>query len=382
MTNESLEQRARELLAAEYDKDGLHLTARDLLENGAHRQSVSEYAIAAIIAALESTPAQVVDPKLYAARVTLGELSLLEAQTAYGQACASARPVVAEAPPLPTALVGSCPSHAWAAGWKAALSARTAPAEGGSPRDREADRSRFPDADFNAWLDAGITDCGHTVYDAIGNIADAWQGWNAHVVSMMLDSDPIDFDTARPDVDSLTERARSYDLLFERANSVIEAFNRLGRTRSVAEQVSLHRHCESAMVALKEELERGYAAEDHTARPAKAEGDGEPKWIVNDLGELGVEVNGRCFFLYKGDNIVYDGPHDDGTPMLYRMVGKREFGECCHPLAWVIAGKTEDRYRLNLVYTPGLSDGKPEDGDWKPLPTCAARTVSRGESNG
>ena len=61
MSNESLEQRARELLAAEYDKDGLHLTARDLLENGAHRQSVAEYAIAAIIAALESTPAQEVE---------------------------------------------------------------------------------------------------------------------------------------------------------------------------------------------------------------------------------------------------------------------------------------------------------------------------------
>ena len=59
--------------------------------------------------------------------------------------------------------------------------------EGG--RDREADRALFPDADFNDWLDCVITDCGHTVYDSIGCIADAWQGWHAHVVHLMV-NDP------------------------------------------------------------------------------------------------------------------------------------------------------------------------------------------------
>lgn len=94
----------------------------------------------------------------------------------------------------------------------------------------------------------------------------------------------------------------------------------------------------------------------------------EPEWIVNDLGELGVKLGERCFFLYKGRNIEYSGPHEDGTPMLYRMVGKREFGECCHPVSWVRAGRSEDRYTVELTYVQGLSDGQKEDGDWRPLP--------------
>lgn len=101
----------------------------------------------------------------------------------------------------------------------------------------------------------------------------------------------------------------------------------------------------------------------------------EPQWIVNDLGELGVMVEGRAFFLYKGDNIEYNGLHDDGTPMMYRMVGKREFGETCHPVIHlkvengIIYDRTPYPYREELVYTPGLSFGNPEDGAWKPLPT-------------
>jgi hypothetical protein len=111
--------------------------------------------------------------------------------------------------------------------------------------------------------------------------------------------------------------------------------------------------------------------------------DAEPQWIVNDLGELGVKVGERFFFLYKGDNIQYGSDesnvrngaalHDDGTPMQYRIVGKREFGETCLPLSWIIDGQREDRYSVNLVYTPGLSFGKPEDGDWKNLPAALAQ---------
>ena len=44
-------------------------------------------------------------------------------------------------------------------------------------REREADRKRFPDPAFNEWLDEGISDAGHTVWDATENIADAWAGW-------------------------------------------------------------------------------------------------------------------------------------------------------------------------------------------------------------
>jgi hypothetical protein len=94
---------------------------------------------------------------------------------------------------------------------------------------------------------------------------------------------------------------------------------------------------------------------------------------VNDLAELGVKIGDRCFFLYKGDSIEYkDGLHDDGTPMLYRIVGKREFGEVCRPLHLIIANVKNHEpisipYTQKLIYTPGLSFGQPEDGDWRPI---------------
>lgn len=96
----------------------------------------------------------------------------------------------------------------------------------------------------------------------------------------------------------------------------------------------------------------------------------EPEWIVNDLGELGVKVLGKCFFLYKGYSLVYhDNTHDsDGSPMLYRPIGKREFGETQWPQAWVTRGHREDRYMVDLVYVEGLSDGQPGDCDWRQLP--------------
>ena len=53
------------------------------------------------------------------------------------------------------------------------------------------------------------------------------------------------------------------------------------------------------------------------------------KWIVNNLGELGVMVAGRCFFMYKGESIVY-ATADGATH--YRAVEGREFGECVYPL--------------------------------------------------
>jgi hypothetical protein len=106
--------------------------------------------------------------------------------------------------------------------------------------------------------------------------------------------------------------------------------------------------------------------------------EGDVKWVVNDLGELGVQLGDRCFFLYKGRSIEYDtGLHDDGeTPIKYRPVGKREFGETCLPMKWILSGKREKRYTKELTFIPGLSDGKPEDGEWRNLPQSTEKVKS------
>jgi hypothetical protein len=46
-------------------------------------------------------------------------------------------------------------------------------------KDREKDRKWFLDPAFNRWLDEGISDAGHTVYDTIGSLYDAWLAWQA-----------------------------------------------------------------------------------------------------------------------------------------------------------------------------------------------------------
>lgn len=56
------------------------------------------------------------------------------------------------------------------------------PAPAAEQRDREADRRRFTDHGFNNWLDEGISDCGHTVWSAVGDVQAAWQGWEARAL--------------------------------------------------------------------------------------------------------------------------------------------------------------------------------------------------------
>lgn len=105
-----------------------------------------------------------------------------------------------------------------------------------------------------------------------------------------------------------------------------------------------------------------------------------PEWIVNDGAELGVMVHGRAFFLYKGGSLEYrDATHDDGTPMMYRSVGKREFGECCHPVG---VKSTASRY-LTPLQTWKFVDGVPRvvdlpNGGWAPLPKLDASPVQGG----
>ena len=110
------------------------------------------------------------------------------------------------------------------------------------------------------------------------------------------------------------------------------------------------------------------------------------EWVVNDIAELGVKIGQQFFFCYKGGSLVYGERggetengvclHDDGTPMMVRPVGKREFGETCKPIIHMkvenghIYDRTPYPYRQELTYTPGLSFGKPGDADWRPLPAA------------
>lgn len=62
------------------------------------------------------------------------------------------------------------------------------------------------------------------------------------------------FGEARDELESVRSKVRGFDTLWERANTVIAVFEALGRTRSVPGQITLHRRCEGAMLALKETL--------------------------------------------------------------------------------------------------------------------------------
>lgn len=84
------------------------------------------------------------------------------------------------------------------------------------------------------------------------------------------------------------------------------------------------------------------------------------EWVVNDIAELGVKIGNQFFFLYKGYSLVYeDTKHDDGSPMHWRHVFKREFGECAHPINY---------QNPTLIGTVSLADSE----DWAPLPSTGA----------
>jgi len=86
-----------------------------------------------------------------------------------------------------------------------------------------------------------------------------------------------------------------------------------------------------------------------------------PKWIVNESGELGVEVNGRFFFLYKGRSIEYKQGY-------YRPVFKREFGECCYP--WDIKRiEGTDTYQITPQATNYICHLGEPLSDWKMIKT-------------
>ncbi len=93
--------------------------------------------------------------------------------------------------------------------------------------------------------------------------------------------------------------------------------------------------------------------------------DDDVEWIVNDNGELGVKIGEKAFFLYKGRSLTYEsGKHDDGRPMMYRPVKKREFGECCHPVNYDDVAKCGHPHMIGAV---SLQDSE----NWKELPAIA-----------
>jgi hypothetical protein len=92
------------------------------------------------------------------------------------------------------------------------------------------------------------------------------------------------------------------------------------------------------------------------------------EWVVNDNAELGVKIGDQFFFLYKGRSLVYEeGKHDDGRPMRWRPVFKREFGECCHPVNYADLRKCGHQHLIGTV-DAGDSD------EWQDLPPCLALT--------
>lgn len=81
-------------------------------------------------------------------------------------------------------------------------------------------------------------------------------------------------------------------------------------------------------------------------------------WVVNDIAELGVKIGNQFFFLYKGCSLVYGtGQHDDGRPMQWRPVFKREFGECAHPINY------DDPTKTGTV-------SQQDSDEWRPLPAA------------
>lgn len=92
--------------------------------------------------------------------------------------------------------------------------------------------------------------------------------------------------------------------------------------------------------------------------------DDDVEWIVNDLGELGVKVGNRHFFLYKGSSMEYTEDHmeEDEPDLHFRPVGKREFGEVCYPIPIWEDGRKPDDYSKDPRQSPEIRK------TWKKLP--------------
>ena len=128
---------------------------------------------------------------------------------------------------------------------------------------------------------------------------------------------------------------------------------------------------EQVEISLKHIRALAAALSLHTPPAPEREGElraEQVEWVVNDLAELGVKIGEQFFFLYKGYSLVYqDARHeDDGKPMMWRPVFKREFGECALPI---------NRDDPRMKGTVSLDDSD----EWKILPLGAPPALADGE---
>ena len=92
-------------------------------------------------------------------------------------------------------------------------------------KDREKDRLRFSDEAFNRWLDESISDSGHTVYDLVENVCEAWHGWEnsqyyTHPVKELTDEE-------------ITEIYYPFSLAKYQFNMASPMFDTLGFARAI-----------------------------------------------------------------------------------------------------------------------------------------------------
>lgn len=88
----------------------------------------------------------------------------------------------------------------------------------------------------------------------------------------------------------------------------------------------------------------------------------EPKkrdveWIVSSIGELGVRVGDRLYFLYK-DSVPLEYTRDDESEpamhghIQWRPIFKREFGETVWPESLRAAGRNDGKYLVGDGWQP------------------------------
>jgi hypothetical protein len=150
-------------------------------------------------------------------------------------------------------------------------------------------------------------------------------------------------------------------------HSAVEAIEKLGWWPDPSRRYSVD--CEPVQCIDRREILK--LLTDRLGKPVEV---GRPlspddvQWVVNDIAELGVRIGDQVFFLYKGESLVYTS-HDDGSPMLFRPVGKREFGEVVHPFDFKGLHRGE-YYTVELVFHPVLSFGAEDDPKykWQQLP--------------